>query len=82
MPKSITLTSPLAVRKTLAGLKSQCTKPRSCAYASALPMPLTIDMARAIGMPVKPGALSTSLSDEPDRYSMVRKTTGPSRSKS
>ncbi len=45
-------------------------------------MPLTIGTAWAYGMPLKPGARNTWLSGVPDRYSMVRYTIEPSRSKS
>jgi hypothetical protein len=50
-PKSSTLTRPSFVTMTLAGFKSRCTMPFSCAAASASPSALAISTICSTGSP-------------------------------
>lgn len=49
MPKSITLTAPVGVIMTLAGLMSRWTIPAWCEYSSAARTPAVISTASSIG---------------------------------
>ncbi len=69
MPKSITLTWPVRVSMTLAGLMSRWTMPLRCEYSSAWRMPMVISMARS-GSSLRP-LWSSSRRVEPSTYSMT-----------
>ncbi len=47
MPKSMTLTWPVRVSMTFAGLMSRCTMPARCEYSSAWRMPTVISSVRS-----------------------------------
>lgn len=69
MPKSMTLTWPLRVSMTLAGLMSRWTMPARCEYSSAWRMPMVISSVRS-GSSLRP-EWSSSRSVEPSTYSMT-----------
>ncbi len=69
MPKSITLTWPLRVSMTLAGLMSRWTMPLRCAYSRPWRMPMVISIARS-GSSLRPEC-SSSRSVEPSTYSIT-----------
>ncbi len=69
MPKSMTLTWPVRVSITLAGLMSRCTMPARCEYSSAWRMPMHISSVRS-GSSLRPEC-SSSRSVEPSTYSIT-----------
>ncbi len=69
IPKSITLTSPVAVNMTLPGLMSRCTMPAACACSSAVHTAAVISSARCGSS--RPSALSTCRRVWPSTYSMT-----------
>ncbi len=69
MPKSITLTWPLRVSMTLAGLMSRWTMPARCEYSRAWRMPMVISSVRS-GSSLRP-LWRSSRRVEPSTYSMT-----------
>ncbi len=69
MPKSITLTWPLRVSMTFAGLMSRWTMPLRWAYSRPWRMPMVISMARS-GSSLRP-LWRSSRSVEPSTYSIT-----------
>ncbi len=69
MPKSMTLTWPVRVSMTFAGLMSRWTMPARCEYSSAWRMPTVISRMRS-GRSLRPEC-SSSLSVEPSTYSIT-----------
>ena len=80
MPKSNTFTVPSRVMYALAGLKSECTMPCSCAYASARAMCAVYLSAVFGGRPPASLRLISLSSGSPSSSSMTMKTFAPSRS--
>lgn len=69
MPKSMTLTWPLRVSMTLAGLMSRWTMPLRCEYSRAWRIPMVISSVRS-GSSLRPEC-SSSRSVEPSTYSIT-----------
>ena len=69
MPKSITLTAPVLVIITLAGLTSRCTMPCRCEKSSAALTSAMISIARCPGS--GPSVFTMSRSVRPSTYSMT-----------
>lgn len=69
MPKSMTLTWPVRVSITLAGLMSRWTMPARCEYSSACRMPMHISRVRS-GSSLRPEC-SSSRRVEPSTYSIT-----------
>ncbi len=69
MPKSMTLTCPVRVSMTLAGLMSRCTMPARCEYSRAWRTPMVISRERS-GSSLRPECRS-SRRVEPSTYSMT-----------
>ncbi len=76
MPKSITLTSPLRVTMTFAGLMSRWITPATCAYASA--SQIFSATSTACGTVKRPPALMKSSSVRPWMNSMTMNCVSPS----
>ncbi len=74
MPKSITLTAPVVVSITLAGLMSRCTMPLRWLKSSAEHTSAVISMARSGCR--RPSSASTSLRVRPSTYSMTMNGSG------
>ena len=72
MPKSMTLTWPLCVTMTLAGLMSRWTTPARCEYSSAVRMPSV--MRTASSGATAPSAMMSE-SGRPSTYSITMKGT-------
>lgn len=69
MPKSMTLTWPVRVSMTFAGLMSRCTMPARCEYSSAWRMPTVISRVRS-GSSLRPEC-SSSRRVDPSTYSIT-----------
>ncbi len=69
MPKSITLTAPVGVSMTLAGLMSRCTMPARWEYSRADSTPAVISTASSIGTAAPSRRMSRTV--WPSTYSMT-----------
>lgn len=69
MPKSMTLTAPVGVSMTFAGLMSRWTMPAWCEYSSAESTPETISTASSIGTAWPSRRMSRTV--WPSTYSMT-----------
>jgi len=69
MPKSITLTAPVGVSMTLAGLMSRCTIPAWWEYSSAESTPEVISIASSMGTAAPSRRMSRTV--WPSTYSMT-----------
>ena len=69
MPKSMTLTAPVGVSMTFAGLMSRCTMPAWCEYSSADSTPAAISTASSMGTAWPSRRMSRTV--WPSTYSMT-----------